>query len=315
MMSTLLSKLTKVQMTTLLDLGSADSMHCSMRDPARNGQQHVECLAVIFSGSQNGGKSYCDDTRNPFLVAQGENVDHRGNPVHRVSWKEHFEAHFPRLAELELNKAIPYYLFKRGFVKKSGMSETPVATPISQSTSSSSSSSSFSAMSSPIPEMGYHDFYEDNSASSCHFHDLDSTREKNSTKQLFASGEVTEHYVLDHIRSDNRGYCSLRIAGSSDLLMEFNLDETCSEMVTFDSLPGTHRWMLFKDIVSGNVTIPAGDFVSVIAIHDNEKVTCCLEAITPSDVLQKNTPQLYKVKKDYFRIPELIYSSPISIDE
>ena len=151
MMSTLLSKLTKAQMTTLLDIGSADSIHCSMRDPARNGQQHVECLAVIFSGSQNGGKSYCADTRNPFLVAQGENVDQRGNLVPRVSWKVHYEAYFPRLAELELNKAIPYYLFKRGFVKKSGISETPVATPISQSTSS-SSTSSFSAMSSPINE-------------------------------------------------------------------------------------------------------------------------------------------------------------------
>lgn len=177
MMSTLLSKLTKVQMTTLLDLGSADSMHCSMRDPARNGQQHVECLAVIFSGSQNGGKSYCDDTRNPFLVAQGEHVDQRGNLVPRVSWKEHYEAHFPRLAELELNKAIPYYLFKRGFVKKSGISETPVATPASLSTSS-SSSASFSAMSS-APDMGFHDFYEDNSASSCNVHGLDNTPEKN----------------------------------------------------------------------------------------------------------------------------------------
>lgn len=315
-MGTLLSKLAKPQMTTLLDLGSKDSIYCSVRDIAREGQQHIDCLAVIFSGSQNSGKSYCSDAQNPFLVTEGDDVDRKGNPIPLVSWKEDFEAHFPRLAELEQNKAIPSYLFKRGFLRKAGASGTPIAILVSQSTSSSSScSSSFSATSSPIPERRFDDLYEDNPSNSYNVHELDNTPEKSSSsQQISAKGEITEHYVLDNIRSGNRGYCSLRIAGSSPLLMEFNLDETCSEVVTFSSLPGTHRWMLFKDIVRGSVVIPAGGYLSITSIDSNQKVTCCVEAITPSDILQRNSPQLYKVNRDYFRIPELVCSSPISIE-
>lgn len=96
--------------------------------------------------------------------------------------------------------------------------------------------------------------------------------------------------------------------------MEFNLDETCSEAIEFDSLPGTHRWMLLKDITTDDNVIYAGAYMSITKIDSNQKVKCCVEIMGPLDVLRKVSPKYYKVNKDFFRIPELLDSSPVSVE-
>ena len=152
------------------------------------------------------------------------------------------------------SKEISHYLLPRGFLKKSGRQPTP--------TSSSTSSFSSSSMISPkmnSSEVHSFELCDDTSSINSYVQDLSTTSpEQTTSKQLFVNGDFTEHYVLENIKSNNRGYCSLLVADSTPLIMEFNLDETCSEVIELDSSPGTHRWMLFKDIaLEGTVVIYA----------------------------------------------------------
>ena len=144
--------------------------------------------------------------------------------------------------------------------------------------------------------------------------ELDISPEKKTSRQLFATGDATDNYVIDRISTANRGYCSLLVTGSSPFDMEFNLDETCAVAKNFESLPGTHRWMLYKDIVKGSLLIERGTYVSVTSIREDMRITCCVESVGPSDVLFSDPLQLYKLHRDFFRMPLLSCTSPISID-
>ena len=56
-MSVLLSDLPITKLLGVLDLESSDSSYCDVRDRNRHGQQHIDCLAIIFSGALNDGKT------------------------------------------------------------------------------------------------------------------------------------------------------------------------------------------------------------------------------------------------------------------
>ena len=144
--------------------------------------------------------------------------------------------------------------------------------------------------------------------------ELDISPERKTSRQLFSSGDATENYIIDRISETNRGLCSLLVTGSSPFDMEFNLDETCAAAKEFESLPGTHRWMLYKDIVKGHLVIERGTYVSVTSIRENMRITCCVESVGPSDVFFSNPPQLYKLHRDFFRMPSVTCTSPLSID-
>ena len=62
----------------ILDLESANSSYYETRDRNRNGQQHIEALALIFSGSFNNGKYYIDEDKFPFLLQF--DGDHNAEP-------------------------------------------------------------------------------------------------------------------------------------------------------------------------------------------------------------------------------------------
>ena len=324
-MSALLGVLKTIDLLNLLDFDSPDCSYCSVKDIARNGQQHIDALAIIFSGSQNGGVSYCSEDHNPF---QTEPEDDRSGKVSSrppVSWKEDWRQHFPTMAVLEANSKIPKYLFTRGFIKKTkGSSST---TPTSSSNVSSSSASTakseiatdlnHSASLSPLHELFSSEreySYLQSQSSSSKVLELDLTSEKNTSRQLFTTGDPTDNYVIDRTTADNKGYCSILMAGAAPFDMEFNLDETCSVPRVFDTLPGTHKWMLYRDILKGDLIISCGTFLSITSIRTDMRVTCCQESVGPSDVLFKTPPQQYKLHRDYFRMPSVEYPSPISID-
>lgn len=319
--SVLLSALTNTKLLTLLDLDSADSSYCSLKDMHRHGQQHIECLAVIFSGSLNDGNYYFDDDRNPFHL-QPEGRSHAGvNPSNTVAWKTDWARHFPTMSELESNASIPSYLFTRGFIKKT--SRTPASASLSSSSSASASASSSSSiynsscdliMPLPLSPFLSNDYEEDGDSNYHEVFNAESPTERQSSRSSFQSGDITEFYVLDRIKEENRGFCSILVAGSTPLEMEFNLDETCSTTRNFNCLPGTHRWLLCKDMTKGDLTVPRGTHISITSIRADMKVICCLESFSPADVLFDNTTQLYKLHRDYFRIPAIKFSSPVSID-
>ena len=278
-MSDLLRSLKYSELIALLDLESPSCSYCSAKDIARQGQQHIECLAVIFSGSQNRGVSYCEDCRNPFKIIIGESGFKGASP--KVSWKENWRSHFPTMAELEDILEIPKYLFSRGFIKKTTGSAK--ATPCSSSNSSISATTTSKdagrSNSSSIPDRAsvssYRDQWDDDYTGGTGVLDLDVSpmrylstsrspeRYLSTSRSLFSSGDPTENYIIDRISEMNRGYCSLLVPGSSPFDIEFNLDETCAAAKKFESLPGTHRWMLYKDIVKGHLVIERGTYVSV----------------------------------------------------
>ena len=373
-MSTFLREIKHLQLITALDLDSPDSLYCDVKDLARNGQQHIESLAVIFSGSQNGGKSYCDDCHNPFTVTPAGMRDESGKPIPLVTVKKDWSSFFPTMAILQTYKQIPPYIFTRGFIKKKSKSTTTTPTsssrislPSTSDTSGPSSScasgpsishtsgpsssctsgtyssyttghsspqtsdpfsSSISSRTTidpffmrgqePISEVCSFDqsyYCADSYSNHSGILEIDITPEKrtSTTRQLFLSGDATELYVIDRIEEHNKGYCSLVVPGSAPLDMEFNIDETCATAKKFDTLPGTHRWMLYKDIVKGDLNINCGVYMSITSILDDKRVTCCQESVGPSDVLFNNPPQRYKIHRDYFRMPKLSLPSPISI--
>ena len=229
------------------------------------------------------------------------------------------------MAVLEANSKIPKYLLTRGFIKKTkgSSSKTPTS---SSSVSSSSASTAKSEISTDVDhsatlslldglftsEREYS--YLQSHSSSKTVLELDLTPEKNPARQLFTTGDPTENYVIDRTTADNKGYCSILVTGAAPFDMEFNLDETCSVPRIFDTLPGTHKWMLYRDILKGDLAISCGTFLSITSIRTDMRITCCQESVGPSDVLFKTPPQLYKLHRDYFRMPSVEYSSPISID-
>lgn len=317
-MSVLLSDLPITKLLGVLDLESSDSSYCDVRDRNRHGQQHIDCLAIIFSGALNDGKYYLDDDRNPFHMKpnDGENAGAKATPI--LTWKANWTDHFPTMSEMESSSLIPDYLFKRGFVKKSSR------TPGSASASATSCSSSLSATSSvttrdsiaPVPMSPFHlEYYEDSSVKvDSDIFDVDLTPEKSTSRFTTITADVTDNYVLDRITDDNRGFCSIIVTGSAPLEMEFNIDETCGSPRNFNSLPGTHRWMLYKDMKRGELTVTRGSLLSIVSINSETRVICCIESFTPSDVLFLEKAQLYKLNKDFFRMPAIMFASPISID-
>lgn len=106
--------------------------------------------------------------------------------------------------------------------------------------------------------------------------------------------------------AENKGYCSRLVTGAAPFDMEFNLDETCSVPGIFDSLPGTHKWMLYRDIVKGDLVISCGTFLSVTSIRTDKRIICCQESVGPSGVLFKTPPQLYKIHRDFSECYQLI---------
>lgn len=117
-MSAPLSGIKISELVRLLDFGSPDSSYCSARDQARGGRQHIESLAVIFSGSQNKGVSYCSEDHNPFRTESGGHKSGKGFARPVVCLKDDWTNHFPSMATLEAYTTIPSYLFVRGFLKK-----------------------------------------------------------------------------------------------------------------------------------------------------------------------------------------------------
>ena len=158
-MSALLSAIKTSELVRLLDFDSPDSSYCSPRDQARGGRQHIESLAVIFSGSQNKGVSYCSEDHNPFRTESEGRKSGKGSARPAVSLKDDWINHFPSMATLEAYTTIPSYLFVRGFLKKT--KGLPSQTPTSSSHSSSSKASAkseittdldFSSAYSPLPD-------------------------------------------------------------------------------------------------------------------------------------------------------------------
>ena len=145
--------------------------------------------------------------------------------------------------------------------------------------------------------------------------EVDLTPERHSTRSSLQTVDVIDNYVLDGIMEENRGFCSILVGGSVPLEMEFNLDATCDAPRIFTSLPGTHRWMLYKDMTRGELTVTQGSLVSVMSISPALRVICCVESFTHSDILLHEPTQLYKLTKEYFRMPAINFSSPVSIDE
>jgi hypothetical protein len=75
-------------------------------------------------------------------------------------------------------------------------------------------------------------------------------------------------------------------------------------------LPGTHSWMLYKDIVRGELVIRRGCYLSITSVLPDGRVTCCVESVGPLDVLWNDSPQLKKLHRDDFRMPELYSKTP-----
>lgn len=213
---------------------------------------------------------------------------------------------------MEKNEDIATYLFARGFLKNTGLFATPKSTSSKSSASVSHSMSSATATATAVPEM-----YDEDSDflgnSSLKIAYQDETLPTKTSKKLFDNGDITEHYVLEQRRNNNRGYCSLLIQGSAPLTMEFNLTETCTEPIKFACLPGTHRWMLYKDITTSNITVNADSFMSIISIDSSQKITCCVELVGPADVLSRHI-KMYRVKMKYFMIPTMLCTSSTIID-
>ena len=144
--------------------------------------------------------------------------------------------------------------------------------------------------------------------------EVDLTPERHSTRSSLQTVDVIDNYVLDGIMEENRGFCSILVGGSVPLEMEFNLDATCDAPRIFTSLPGTHRWMLHKDMTRGELTVTQGSLVSVMSISPALRVVCCVESFTHSGILLHEPTQLYKLTKEHFRMPAINFSSPVSID-
>jgi hypothetical protein len=109
-MSTILTGVSYFELRDALKFEEEDSLYCSVKDLARSGQQHIEALAVIFSGTQNEGVSYCEDEHNPFNVVSGGVKCANGKTV---TLKKSWQKVLPSMGTLQ-NSKVPAHVLSRG---------------------------------------------------------------------------------------------------------------------------------------------------------------------------------------------------------
>lgn len=177
------------------------------------------------------------------------------------SLKDNYERYFPSVVELQdCNPGIKKSLLERAFLKKLPPNITGPSTILPSNTKCMPSMNAPSPSSDEIwsnTKTNYQENEINESVKSLKREqiylditstDFPGTYEKSYETQTNNGFPNLLDYYLDDLRNENKGYVRLNEGTSLEFESEFNLIVTTSKEITSQGLPGTHRWLLYKDI-------------------------------------------------------------------
>lgn len=285
----MLSKMNVQDIIDTLQLDDVDSEYHALRDP--NGKQHIENLAIIFTGAYNNGIPCFPANYTPYEVLD---INIQYTAVLKSDWRNHF----PNVVMMQRNVSVQKstlqrFLLTRNKKKNAGMttSSSSHVTPTSYKKNDCSSTSAEEYDS-------YIKFNEDS---------VSAARIINTT--VAHNDAAMSEYVLDMSDVNTCGYATLYHSDKSSLGVDFNLDETIIDNRTFKGKAGTHLWRVFREIdIAGKLKVEEGDFVVVLGVK-NQKIIV-EDPIKHSEL--KCKIRTFLVDPTYFYTADLIHLSPES---
>lgn len=296
-----LATLPTLTLAKLLEFDDEESKYKGFRDI--NTKQHFENLAIIFSGSYNGGESGINDSQTPYVlsVVDGE---------YTVTAKDNWQKCFPTVVMLQRNVKVAKSILERFLIgntrhSKSSSSWTPLNTP----TPATSSSSSYSKSSATT-----NDSYADESFESfmSATENTTGTGKMESLKDVIDDLVVSEYSILND-SSPRFGSAVLRNKDSTETQLEFDMDLTIRQPRQFKGVTGTHKWTAYQEFyILDKIDIKVGDNVVVIGISKKGKIHIADPAYYTFDI-KSNAMNTFTVNSDIFAFTCIIQNTPESL--
>lgn len=283
----LLSEVQGKDIEQLLKLDDPESQYRSLRDS--DGKQHVEGLAIIFTGAYNNGIPCFSENYIPYDI-----VDKQFEYI--ATLKDNWRQKFPNVVMMQQSSKIDKSVLDRFLLRHSKKSTISVQL--------SSSSSSYST---PVS------FKENYNISDTSVDDfdayVDSTQKTLNTARILSPYDlhnetVMNEYELDMEITSECGNALICQSDSTSIEVEFNLDDR-----TFKGKRGTHKWKIFEEInIVGKIHAVEGDYLIVIGVRNNLVIVedPCYDKDTSAKI------RTFLLHSRYFKVVDLIHLSPES---
>lgn len=287
----MLSSMNVKEITEALHLEDPESDYHALRDA--NGKQHIEGLAIIFSGSYSHGIPCFPPHMTPYEI-----VDTR--MVYSAVLKKNWRDAFPTVVMMQRNDKIPKssmdrFLLSNSKKKNNNMHASHFTTPKSDRYNSSSSACNSSSIE------DYDLYIETNDEIITHARHL-------SASKLQISAVMNE-YVIDMSTANECGYALLTEIDNSSHGITFNLHATMKGDRSFNGNVGSHRWKVFKEMnIVGKLHVSEGNYVVVLGIR-NKKIHV-EDPSHPTESISKI--RTFLVDPEYFFFTDLSHLSPES---
>ena len=291
----MLSSMNVKEIVEALHLEDPESEYHSLRDA--NGKQHIEALAIIFSGSYSNGIPCFPPHFTPYEI-----VDTR--MVYSAILKNNWRDAFPTVVMMQRNDRIPKSSLERFLLlnskkKKNNIHASHYTTPNPDRSNSASSSSSSASCSSSIED--YDSYIKTNDEIITHARHLSACK-----VQLSA---IMNEYVIDMSTANECGYALLTEIDNSSHGITFNLHATMKGDRSFNGNVGSHQWKVFKEMnIIGKLHVSEGNYNVVLGIR-NKKIHV-EDPSHPTESLSKI--RTFLVDPEYFFFTDLIHLSPES---
>jgi hypothetical protein len=293
----MLSNVNVHEILEALHLDDPESEYHALRDA--NGKQHIEGLAIIFSGSYSNGIPCFPPNLTPYEI-----VDTR--MVYTAVLKNNWRNAFPTIVMMQRNDKIPNSSLDRFLLlnskKNKNMHASHFTTPNSDRsyTSSSANNSSSSASSSSSIE-DYDSYIKTNEEIITHARHLSASSSQRSA--------VMNEYVIDMSNANECGYALITEIDNSSHGITFNLHATMKDDRSFNGKVGSHQWKVFKEMnIIGKLHVVEGNYVVVLGIR-NEKIHVEDPSHPPESISKIRT---FLVDPVYFLFADLTHLSPES---
>ena len=287
--SEMLSKMDVNDIINALHFEDADSEYHALRDP--NGKQHIESLAIIFTGSYNNGKPCFQANFTPYDLVDS-NVHYTA--VLKSNWRKMF----PNIVMMQRNVSIQKSTLQRFLLTRNKK------TPPGMSTSSSSHVTPISNKNDDCSRTSAEDY---NSYIQFNEDSISTARNLNATNTQ--NNAAMSEYVLDTSDISACGFAMLHCADEASVGVDFNLDETIKDNRTFKGKVGTQAWRVFKEInIAGKLKVDEGDYVIVLGVKNLKIIV--EDPITLSE--SKSKIRTFFVDPLYFYAADLLHLSPES---
>ena len=250
----MLSAMNVKEIIEALQLDDPESNYHALRNAS--GKQHIEALAIIFTGSYNNGVPSFPPNFTPYDI-----VDTRMEytAILKINWRDVF----PSIVTIQRIDRIPKSTYEKFLLSNSIKSKKSVH--VSHFTSPDSDRSHRSCSASYSSSIEDYDSYTKTNEKTI----TDARHLSSSTSHLSA---IVNEYVTDIFDANGCGYAMITEIDNTSHYISFNLHAIMKDDRTINGKAGTHQWKVFKEMdILGKLHVHEGNYVVVLGVR-NKKI-------------------------------------------